>query len=240
MKEIKITYCFHLPDGSMDTFDLVLDAHTLEMTTKPLENPPLWASLDFHQCQNCPWDKSISEFCPAASNLASIVTRFDNIISYDKIQLEVISSDRTIKQRTTAQRAISSYMGLIMATCGCPHTAFLKPMARFHLPLSNEEETIYRAFSMYALAQYFVEKSGKEADHQFKGLKKAYINLQQVNMAIAKRLKAASSSDSSINALVNLDMYARAMPFVIEESLEELSHLFDSYLKNDIPAPLPL
>jgi hypothetical protein len=34
----------------------------------------------------------------------------------------------------------------------------VKPMARFHLPLASEEETIYRATTMYLLAQYFLRE----------------------------------------------------------------------------------
>jgi hypothetical protein len=118
-------------------------------------------------------------------------------------------------------------MGLVMATSSCPHTLFLKPMARFHLPLASEEETIYRAFSMHALAHYFLHPD-VGCRHQFNSLKAHYGDLQTVNFAIAKRLKAACSTDSSVNALINLDMYAKAMPYVIEDSLEELRYLFIS------------
>ncbi len=158
-----------------------------------------------------------------------IVHRFSALLSYEEIMLTVITTEREIRQKTTIQRAISSYMGLVMATCGCPHTIFLRPMARFHLPLASEKETIYRAFSMYALAQFFIGQTNDNIDMQFKGLEQAYKELQQVNLSIGKRLLAASDKDSSINALINLDMYAKAMPYVIEEPLEELQYLFSSY-----------
>ena len=170
-------------------------------------------------------------YCPAAASLAKIVHRFAALLSFEEVNLTVITSEREIHQKTTIQRAISSYMGLVMATCGCPHTTFLRPMARFHLPLASEEETLYRALSMYALAQYFIAQEEEEMDLKFKGLNQAYKDLQQVNQSIVLRLRAASDKDSSINALINLDMYAKAMPYVIEDSLDELKYLFSSYLK---------
>jgi hypothetical protein len=45
-----------------------------------------------------------------------------------------------------------------VATSGCRYTAYFKPMARFHLPFANEEETAYRAISMYLLSQRFLNE----------------------------------------------------------------------------------
>ena len=58
--------------------------------------------------------------------------------SSERIRLEVTTTDRFVAQDTSAQKGISSMMGLIIATSGCPHTAFLRPMARFHQPLAGE------------------------------------------------------------------------------------------------------
>ncbi len=54
---------------------------------------------------------------------------------------------------TTAQQAMSSVLGLIMATAGCPWTDRLRPMARFHLPFASEAETVYRSVCMFLLAR---------------------------------------------------------------------------------------
>jgi hypothetical protein len=125
-------------------------------------------------------------------------------------------------------------MGLVMATSGCPHTAFFKPMARFHLPLASEEETVYRATSMYLLAQYFLKKEGQNADLELKGLREIYHNMHTVNTAIAERLRGASETDSTVNAIVLLDMYALTLPYVIDESLEEIRHLFRPFLMKSL------
>ena len=226
---IDIQYIFELPNGQKEIFLLQLDRHNLQLLTEKEESLPDWSRLGFQQCPNCV-GMAKSTWCPMAANLSRIVHRFASLLSYEEVHLTVITAEREFRQQTTIQRAISSYMGLVMATCGCPHTAFLRPMARFHLPLASEEETIYRAFSMYALAQYFIAREKGNADPKLEGLEQAYKEIQVVNQAMVKRLRAASDKDSSINALVNLDMYARAMPYVLEESLEELRYLFDTYL----------
>ena len=230
MNTERITYCFELPDHSKEYFELVINMESLEAVMSQQEASPIWTELHFHRCPNCllPDDK---HWCPMAKNLATIVEKFENVLSHEQVRLAVKTKERSVFQKTTAQQGIASLMGLVMATSGCPHTSFLKPMARFHLPLSSQAETIYRAFSMYALAQCIVNKDAEHIDNNFAGLKQLYHNMEVVNFSFVKRLKAASPSDSSINALINLDMYAKAMPYVIEDSLEELRYLFKPYLQ---------
>ena len=230
MKSILTEYCFRLPDNSSETFRLELNPHSLELTGNIPESLPDWSKLGFHQCPHCPLDINNNPYCPLAANLVSIVKRFDGLISYDKIRVDVITQERRISQNTTAQKAISSMMGLVIATCGCPHTAFFKAMGRFHLPLASNEETIFRATSMYLLAQYFLRMEGRQADLELKGLTKIYQNMQIVNVAIAKRLRSTSISDSSINAIVILDNYAKSLPYAIDKSLDDLRHLFLPFL----------
>jgi hypothetical protein len=155
-------------------------------------------------------------------------------LSYDAVDVEVITAERTVVKHTTAQRTISSLMGLVTATSGCPHTDYLKPLARFHLPLASEEETIFRASAMYLLAQYFRHKQGLEADLELRGLTQRYRELHEVNLAMAQRLRAATSTDAAANAVVLLDLFAKSLPYAIEESLGEIAYLFKPYF--DPPA----
>ncbi|MGD2084946.1 MAG: hypothetical protein PVH61_02060 [Candidatus Aminicenantes bacterium] len=233
MEIISIRYCFIVgkePDRVEEVFDLQLDAKNLELQGNIPKVLPGWAKLDFFQCSNCPLDVREHPYCPMAANLVNIVNRFDSLLSYNEIHVVVTTKERTISQLTTIQRAVGSLMGLVIATCGCPHSIFFKPMARFHLPLANNQETIYRAASMYLLAQYFLRKKGKPVDWDLSGLEKIYTNIQVVNYTIAERLRAATKSDSVLNALVELDIFAQTLSLVIEDSLEEIGFLFDSYL----------
>jgi len=208
---------------------LRLDVQRLELLGNNPENLPPWTNLDFHQCPNCPLTPQTHPHCPLATSLVNIVKRFESTLSYDEIHLEVVTEERSVFHDTTAQKGIGSLMGLVIATSACPHTAFFKPMARFHLPLANKEETIYRATSMYLLAQYFLKKQGHNADFDLKGLTKIYKNVQTINIAIANRLRAATETDSSVNALIFLDIFAKSLPYIIEESLEEIRHLFTPF-----------
>jgi hypothetical protein len=148
-----------------------------------------------------------------------------------------MTAERFITQETTVQRGMSSLMGLVMATSGCPHMAFFKPMARFHLPFASAEETVYRATSMYLLAQYFLHKEGHPTDLDLTGLREIYNNIEIVNVAVAKRLRTATEADSAINAIILLDIYTKAIPVVIEESLEEIRYLFAPFFREAEKGP---
>ena len=232
MKIKVIRYYFRMPDNSHQDFKLELNTADLELRGNIPERLPAWTKLDFHQCSICPLEVVTDPYCPLAANIVNVVQRFDGLISYDTIKLDVITEERRITQHTTVQRAIGSIMGLIIATCGCPHTSFFKPMARFHLPLASEQETIFRATSTYLLAQYYLKKeSFRIADFEFEGLNRIYNNIQIINFAIIKRLRNATSTDSLINAIVLLDSYAQALPLAIDESLDEMRHLFHPFFK---------
>jgi hypothetical protein len=226
---ITIHYYFVLPEGVREAFDLQLDAQRLELVNSLPKILPPWTRLDFHQCPNCPLAPGTQTHCPLAINLVDIVERFRGLASYSEIQVDVMTQERFITQDTTVQRGMSSLMGLLMATSSCAHMAFFKPMARFHLPFASSEETIYRATSMYLLAQYFLKKQGHQVDLDLTGLREIYHNIEVVNGAVAKRLRAATEADSAVNAIMLLDIFTKALPVVIEESLEEIRYLFASY-----------
>lgn len=231
MDPITIRYCFLLSDEVDELFELVVDPETLELQGNIPETLPEWASLDFCKCPHCPLDVQTHSHCLVAANLVSVLDRFDSLFSYNQTHLVVTTKDRMISQVTKIQQAVSSLLGLVIATSGCPHTHFFKPMARFHLPLASNAETTFRAVSMYLLAQYFLNKEGKPVDFELKGLREIYRNIQLLNRCIADRLRAAAKTDSVLNAIVQLDIYAQTLLSVIENSLEELRGLFDAYLK---------
>ena len=234
METFNIQYKFTLPDTSSETFNLQFDPEDLVLLNNMPSTLPSWTDLDFFQCPNCVLDPDLYTYCPLSANLVSIVRRFKGLLSFDKVTIDVSTAERTVSQKTTVQRGISSLMGLIIATSGCPHTAFFRPMARFHLPLSSKQETIYRATSMYLLAQYFLNKEKNQADLELDGLKQIYENAQIVNISIAERLRAASDSDSSVNAITLLDMYAQSLPFAISDSLEDIKYLFTPFFTSEI------
>ena len=231
MNPINIEYRFRLAEDKQEIFTLQFDAQSMELIGHVPGNLPQWTRLDFNQCPNCSLTVQTHPHCPLSVSLIDIVARFDHISSYEKTHIDVITNDRRISMDSTAQAGISSLMGLMIATSGCPHTVFLRPMARFHQPLAGEEETLYRAASMYLLAQYFLQKEGKTPTCDFEGLDTIYKNIQWVNEGIAERLKYASSSDLSANAVTKLDSYAKVISCFVQDKLENIRYLFAPYLE---------
>jgi hypothetical protein len=233
MGTIRIRYYFTLSEGVRETFDLRLEEQKLELVGNIPPILPAWTNLDFHQCPSCPLTPATHPYCPLAANLVTIVERLAGFSSYSTLHVDVMTKERFITQETTVQRGMSSLMGLVMAASGCPHMAFFRPMARFHLPFASAEETVYRATSMYLLAQYFLHKKGKDADLDLTGLREIYHKIEVVNNAVAKRLRAATATDSAVNAIILLDIYTKAIPVVIEESLDKIRYLFSPYFPRD-------
>ena len=103
-------------------------------------------------------------------------------------------------------------------------------MARFHLPLANESETVYRAVSVYLLSQYFTTRGGAPVDPGLDGLAAIYDRIQELNRAMAQRVREAITQDAAVNAIVVLDFFAQTLPFMIEDELDDLRPLFQGYL----------
>ncbi len=230
MDPISFQYCFNFTDGTEEVFEIKLNRKDLTLIENNEKTLPDWTKLDFFQCKNCPLTTEQCTHCPLSASLVNVVNRFERFLSYNETGMKVITQERIIYQKTTVQRGVSAMLGLIFATSGCPHLAYFKPMARFHLPLASEEETIYRATSMFLLAQYFLKHEGKSIDFELDGLSKIYNNIKVVNSAVAHRLRQASKTDSTLNAIVLLDVYAHTIPYVIKSHMEEIKYMFHSYL----------
>jgi len=227
-----VQYTFTGPEGVKEAFNLKIDTETIERVHAPVVKPPSWAELSFEQCPHCPLSADAHPYCPVAVNLVVIVDSFKGLMSYEQIHLEVVVEDRHIAQETTVQKGISSLMGLLIATSGCPYTQFFKPMARFHLPLASQAETVFRATASYLLAQYFLHRDGMPVDYELTGLTGIYEDMQVVNVHVAKRLRSAIETDPAVNAIILLDVYSKSMPIVIEDSLEEIRPLFESFFEH--------
>lgn len=221
-----IRYRFLFKNGREEVIEVKIDKLTMESLLDNSATPPDWCRLDFHQCPNCPLRTDTHPYCPLAAKLVRLMAAYQDVVSFDEVEMEATTPERTVSKCTTAQRAASSLMGLIMATSGCPHMDFLKPMARYHLPLATEEETIFRVVSTYLLAQYFRHNSVPDTDFDLENLKKIYGEIRVVNAAMASRLRSVGEQDSAVNAVILLDIFAKALPSSIEDSLEEIRYLF--------------
>ena len=223
----EVTYHFQFPDGHRES---------LRVGNAPAEEPeglPAWTELGFHQCPNCPLSAATTKRCPMAVNFVPLIDLFARMRSYEEVAVQVHSNERTVGKRTTVQAALRSLMGLLSAASACPRVDFLKPMAHFHLPFSSEKETLYRVASSYLLAQYLLRQKGADADPGLDGLKNHYRELQEVNLAMATRIRRSADgkgekmADGTINALTLLDVFAQTVPLSIDDTLQDLQPAFD-------------
>lgn len=230
-----ILYEFTLPDKGSERFELVFDAGSLELIAESHEEPPFWTKLDYEQCPHCPLTIEAYPYCPVALNLVPAIAHFDQFMSFDRIGVRVSNAERHVVQTTSAQEGLSSLMGLLIAGSSCPFTHFFKPMARFHLPFASKDETMWRAASTFLLARYFSRDGLVPEDMQLAGLVRIYHEVARMNDAMVQRLRAATSKDSAVNALVHLDVFAKFLVSPLEESLTQLRSIFDPFLVSTEP-----
>jgi len=227
-----LTYRFRFPDGMEKEFRVRLDRQSGASARSVRDDLPDWTKLSYRQCRHCPLSRDEHTHCPVAVNIVDLVEFFQDFRSVEQVSVDVETPQRVSKREKTALfPAISSLMGIYMVTSGCPILDKLRPMSRFHLPFADTEETLYRAFSMYALAQYFRHRHSLEADWGFEGLKKIYKDVNRVNLDFSRRFHNESISEASSNAIISLDCFAQEIDFSItEEALAEIEVLFQGYL----------
>lgn len=230
MSNMKLTYRFALPDSREKVFNMELDRDTALLAPEPMADPPAWTRLGFNQCAGCPLDTAQVAHCPAALHLAKVIDGFTDLVSYDQVRVTVESEERSVVATLSAQQALASLMGLLMASSGCPRTAVFRPMARFHLPFSSEAETAYRVAAMYLVAQHYIARDGGKPDLGLEDLESVYRGVHAVNRGMAQRMRAASRQDAIVNAIVLLDVYSSLVPAAIHDILEEIKPAFAALL----------
>src|SRR5258706_8779344 len=222
----RIRYRFDLPDGSQKSLDLSFVPTDFRLSNAPPAPPPFWTALTFNQCANCPLDAAAHPHCPAALQMASAVELLKALVSFDTVGVTVTQAERTVYAETTAQLAMSSVLGLIMATSGCPWADRFRPMARFHLPFASESETVYRSISMFLLAR---ELAGAGGGGCWGGGGGGGVFFFFFFLGMSRRLGAATRTDPAQNAMALLDAYTTLLPAALASSLEELKPLFDAW-----------
>ncbi len=236
--ESPLWYRYHITfaDGATHQLDVRLNQRTLLLERPPRSARPAWTALSYHKCANCPLSEREHPTCPAAESVTELVERFGQVVSYEEVEVRVESEARTYVKRTSAQEALRSLMGLLLASSGCPVFAKLRPMVRQHLPFAQLEETWYRMLSCYLLAQYFVAHRGGTADWELRRLAGMYTQIQTADRDFHQRLAAATAEDAGVNAIATLHLFAQALSSSLGEDVrQELEPLFATYLTELAP-----
>ncbi len=228
------TYHFNFEDGTHKKFELQLCSEKFEVVRQEKTPLPDWTKLDASKCTNCPLKSEQVSHCPIAVNLSDLVSSFTDRVSFEKVEIRVESPNREYLKKTDLQDGIQSIYGLIMATSGCPHMNFFKPMAQFHLPFSQFEETLPRTISLYLLRQHYLLEKGKITEVNLKSLGECYNEVNQVNQGIGERFKLLKMRDSSKNGVAILDAFATLVPMELADGFKNFESLFNrpnSYTK---------
>ncbi len=232
MSILTITYEFEFQDGKRLVYPLKLDKKTISLIPERTSPLPSWTKLDHYPCDGCPLLEKGEPYCPIAKNISSLIEHFKNVKSTETVRITVYTKERHFWREGPVQKGLSSIFGIIMATSNCPIMNFLKPMARFHLPFSTDEETIVRSVSMYLLGQYLIAKKRGQSDISLDLLDRAYSMVQKVNQGICNRISSVireskSQGNASSNAVVILDSFSKLLQAEIEEGLESFASLFE-------------
>ncbi len=196
-----ITYNLKLKDGKEYTFEVDIDRKDRREEANK-ETHAFWTKLDCNRCTNCPLPASTCKYCPAALDIEEIAKKFEDIISTERADVWVHTKNRSYFKNCDVQEALKSIFGLIMASGNCPILSRLKPLAYFHLPFADLEETLHRLVGTYLIKQRLVYSEGKsEPDWDLKGIEILYRELETVNIHFMNRIREASSKDASSNAL---------------------------------------
>lgn len=232
--DLQIKYNFIFEDHTREMFTINLDRESLEINNNHKPKNPSWTKLTKNQCYNCQLSSPEHTNCPIAANINNILPIFKDKHSFDKVLVKVHTEDRSYEHETSLQQSLSSLIGIIMVTSGCPSMKILKPMVRFHLPFATLEETIFRSASSYLMGQFFRYKNGKSVDWHMNHLSDAYESIQYVNMAMADRLRNISEKDAGVNAVIVLDVFAKELPFSIEDGIKKLEYLYKDFIEMDV------
>lgn len=218
-------YTFEFPDGRKKSFSVSLDSISQCANSCP-SPPPMWARLEYHQCQVCPLTQGEYHFCPVAVSISTLIAEFSTTVSYSACKVSCVAPERTMSKETTVQDGLASILGLLMATSGCPIMEPLRPLARFHLPFSTVDESLFRFLAAYMIRQYYIHSLSDKGDFNLRNIKKHYSLVRQVNKGMLQRIMDISKRDADKNAIVNLNSVAQILDFEADDNFETLSYLF--------------
>jgi len=231
---IEITYRLRFSLRDELVFRVVLDSRTALVIPETNTQAPEWASLDAHPCDACAQEGHTH--CLAALAIVDIANRCRGLDSHAIVTATVLMPDRTVTATITLQEALRSLVGLAIAASGCPDTAMLRPMARFHLPFASHHEALWRSVSNYLLIQYFRKQRGEASGLELDGLRVFYDRLHAVNKNLERRLRSFEVTGANLNALILLDLFAQEFRFSIDDHLSEFASLYEQELDSPPPA----
>jgi hypothetical protein len=220
----KLNYSFVFEDGSSWNYDLQFDK---EHNFIPKESPEIkeWTRLEFQKCPNCPLKSENCAQCPVARSLDQVVEDSKTTLSVKRAKVRVTSPERIYEKDCATQEGIRSLFGVVMASSGCPHLDWLRPLARFHLPFADTDETLFRVLSLQFLKSFFAGDTA-ELKMVAKKIEERYREVETVNHSFVNRIKTYCKADADKNAIAALDVFVQMFPYQMQSNFESLRRYF--------------
>lgn len=219
-----ISYEFEFEDKTTWKYDLQFDE---EQRLVPLQSKTVrpWTQLSHHKCSHCPLKSADHPQCPVARDIDSIVEESKGCFSYKVAKVTVRTPERDYVKTGATQQGLQSIFGLIMASSACPHLAWFRPLARFHLPFAALDETLFRVLSLQLLSEFF-SKQRLEAAASTENIAKLYKAVEIVNHTFIGRVRSYCSGDADKNALAGLDLFAQLFELHQQSDFKPLQKYF--------------
>jgi hypothetical protein len=89
---------------------------------------------------------------------------------------------------------------------------------------------MWRAAATFLLTRYFAHEGLQAKDMTLGGLIQIYDDIAILNDNVVERIRAATSKDSAVNALVHLDVYAKFLTPPLKDTLDQIKPIFKPFL----------
>ncbi|MBL9187318.1 MAG: hypothetical protein JNK23_07570 [Opitutaceae bacterium] len=226
-----ITYAFAFQDGVTRRYELNFDDQHRLLPRASSSPASAWTALGFQQCTNCPLKAADSPLCPVAQNIDHIVEDTKDTVSYTRAVVTVHTPERTYSAECATQDGLRSLFGLIMACSGCPHLDWLRPLARFHLPFADPDETLFRVLGLQLVGSFLADSNSTFAD-SIAQTDRRYEEVKTLNQCFIKRIRIHCRADADKNALAALDLFAQFFTLDRDDNFEMLRTIFGQQKKN--------
>ena len=224
---ITYQYQFNFKNDYVTEFTFDMDAQTLSLRNTRKSPLPSWTKLSCRKCPNCPLDENQYPYCPAAAGIAGAIESLSEALAIEEADVTLKTAERDFIKHTSVAEGLSSMIGLVMASSGCPVLGKLRPLVRNHLPFETPEEQVYRSLGMYLLYQKFSAKGKENPDWALNNFTKFFEEINAVNRSFCSRLREITLGEDNLNILTTLGCFAKYDGFEIhEENLRDLQALF--------------
>ncbi|WP_028080176.1 DUF6901 family protein [Solimonas soli] len=218
---MRITYLFDFGDGRQASVAVDVDRAAGGAASAAAALPD-WALLERSKCPHCPLGAE-ARHCPAAADLVPTIDSFAQIISHQEARVTVRMAEREVTANCQAQHALSSLVGLIMASSACPILGRMRGLARTHLPFASIEESMLRVVGAYMIRQWLDARETSAAIGDLSELKAHYADLEVLNKAFRQRLRSSQRQDSVLNAISSLGALSTGIGISLEDELRDVA-----------------